>query len=59
MTEYWVFPQRVKPLRKNSHHVIPKGGVCPRNLLDLEAEKESRFLASLGMTEMVDFFRSL
>jgi hypothetical protein len=38
-------------LRKNTHHVIPKGRVCPRNLLFLEAEKKSRSLASLGMTK--------
>jgi hypothetical protein len=35
-------PQRLKSLRKNSHVVIPKGGVCPRNLLFLGSREEKQ-----------------
>jgi len=29
-------------VRKNSHHVIPKGGVCPKNLLFLGSREEKQ-----------------
>jgi hypothetical protein len=29
-------------MQKNSHHVIPKGGVCPRNLLFPGTRKEKQ-----------------
>jgi len=41
---------RLNRLRNNSHPVIPKGGVCPRNLLFLGSRAGNRSLASLGMT---------
>ena len=50
-------------LRKNSHHVIPKGGDCPRNLLFLGSREEkqiprfARFTVN-GMTKK-SFFRNL
>jgi hypothetical protein len=43
----WIFaadtkPNRLKWLRKNSQRVIPKGWVCPRNLLFLEFGEEKQ-----------------
>jgi len=35
-------PRRLNRLRKNSHRVIPKGGVCPRNLLFPGSRKEKQ-----------------
>jgi hypothetical protein len=42
MTEYWFFSQPEKALRKNSHHVIPKGGVWPKNSLFLGSREEKQ-----------------
>jgi hypothetical protein len=50
--------QRLKRLRKNSRYVIPKDGVCPRNLLFLGSREEkqiSRFTRDDGKY----FFRRL
>jgi hypothetical protein len=41
---------RLWRLRKKWRLVIPKGGVCPRNLLFAHFGGKSRSLASLGMT---------
>ena len=33
---------RLYGLRKDSHHIVPKGGVCPRNLLFLGSREENQ-----------------
>jgi hypothetical protein len=44
-------------LRKNSHHVIPKGGVRPRNLLFLESRAEKQ-IPRFARDDKKYFFRS-
>jgi hypothetical protein len=51
-------PQRLNRLRKNPHLVIPKGGVCPRNLLFLGSREEKQiprfaWFTVNGMTKSV------
>jgi len=45
-------------LRKNSHPVIPKGGVCPRNLLFL-GSREGKQIPRFARDDKKNFIRSL
>ncbi len=45
-------------MRKNSHYVIPKGGVCPRNLLFLGTREEKQ-IPRFARDDKQYFFRSL
>jgi hypothetical protein len=45
-------------LRKNSQLVIPKGGVCPRNLL-FHGSREEKQIPRFALDDKEYFFRSL
>jgi len=49
---------RLKWLRKNSQLVIPKGGLCPRNLLFLGSREEMQ-IPRFARDDKKYFFRSL
>jgi hypothetical protein len=49
---------RLKWLRKNSQRVIPKGRVCPRNLLFLGFGEEKQ-IPRFARDDKKHFFRSL